>query len=271
MNAWPSNKPKVYLDPGQSVCWEECSSVSIDVDVRRHFLQGAAGLIFLFCCFILTAAAMALKVSIRNAMTGDVVAVLDDVLNPEVFCVMKKAGLNPYLYHIMDVDDTLVGEESMARHFLVADKDSNPPEATIQLVARDRNLEVQWYIASVIHFGGYVARCEHVLPTVYIDNDTPKLEDALKELIPKMSPEHSKLKRLIEQDVEKIPSIRRRKLDVARRYDHERHCWVLHCIFLLDETRLAFRLKLEGFTLATDELKEEMTNAILRDVATIDV
>lgn len=214
---------------------------------------------------------MVLKVSIYNPFNGEVVAVLDVVKNFSVFCVMQSAGLNPYLYHILDSNNNKVCEESMKHHILVADKGTDPPATILQIVARDRDLEVQWYITSTMYFSGQVVRCEHALPTVYIDNEKPKLDDALKRLIPKMLPEYDKLRRLIQQNIEGIASIRKRKLDVARRYDHERCCWVLHCMFVLDYDHLAFRLKFRGFQVATGALEKVVTATIMRAVDDFDI
>ncbi len=217
--------------------------------------------------------AMVLKVSFRNALTGDVVAAVDVASDTaSAFGIMERAGLNPYLYHIMDGEDNLMMEENLKSHIVVADKDSNPPVATIQIVARPRETEVHWYLASETNFQGQVARCERVLPSVFLDNDNPKLEAALNKLIPNILPQYSKLIRLIQQDIENISSIRRRKLDVARHYDHSRCCWIICCIFVLADTNLKLRLKMDEFRVVTDDVQQErMVDEILRDVNTIDI
>jgi hypothetical protein len=232
-----------------------------DVDVhletmREHILQGPDDI---DVCIV--APAMGFMVSFFNALSGNTVAIAvvpPSQLSISLFGALKLAKLDPYMYHVV-INDVDVDPEKMRTHTL-----QGPDDIEVRIVARELDLEVQWYISSETHFQNEAIHCAHVLPTGHVPNGNANLGLALKELLPRIP--HTKLADMISGDILKVSRVRRRSLNVARHYDYERCRWVVRCVVVLQGTGiLALRLGFRDFRM--DD--EEAVAAIMREIDTI--
>ncbi len=231
----------------------------VDVDLetmREHTLQGPDDI---DVCIVSTA--VGFMVSFLSALSGNTVAnaiVPPSQLSISLFGALKLAKLDPYMYHVV-INDVDVDPEKMRTHAL-----QGPDDIDVCIVARELDLEVQWYISSETQFQNEAIHCAHVLPTGHIPNGNAKLGLALEELLPRIP--HTNLAGMINDDILRVSRLRRRSLDDARHYDYERCRWVVRCVVVIQDTGiLALRLRFSKFIM--DD--EAAVAAIMREIESI--
>ena len=232
------------------------------------------------------------KVIFSRALTGDIMATVDvqppppprwfiypgheaetqqtstlSVPSVTLMEAFKLAKINPFMYRVILDGDIVLEPEAMLTYTI---KQQGDDDFAVQLIALESLLEVQWFIASETHFQGAAMQCTEALPSVFVDNDKANVAVVLSQLMLAIPAHHTNLIHMIEHDILAIPQIRRRKLDVARKYDNDLSRWVIGCVLLVKKNgKLA--LKLTGSEMQTQEKAGVLDRAdvILQDIATI--